>query len=65
MTERQAKPVTPPHPFWCDDCGAKAGFTIRGCPIEHAKCCRRHGEDPEAVFSSAAKWCQQTGESIP
>jgi len=55
----------PPHPFWCDGCGHHAGFRIRGCPIDHQEWCARHGEDPEAVYTRAARWCHVTGKTIP
>lgn len=55
---------TPVHPFWCDDCGGKAGFTIPGCPVDHAPDCPRFGEDPMQVYVTAVKFCRETGEVI-
>jgi hypothetical protein len=59
MTDR------PKHPFWCDDCGGKSGFTIRGCPIVHDPDCPRHGEDPEQVYRDAVAYVKATGRAIP
>ena len=41
------------HPFYCDDCGNKAPFTIAGCPIEHDADCPRFGEDAMQVYEQA------------
>lgn len=60
-----ALPARPVHPFWCDDCGAKAPFTINGCGIPHPVDCSRHGEDAISVFQAAVEWCKATGRSIP
>lgn len=69
LREMQSDPATradrPPHPFWCDACGAKAPFAMRGCAIEHLKGCERRGENPEVVYQRAADWCRKTGEAIP
>jgi hypothetical protein len=61
----QPKPNRPPHPFWCDDCGERAGFRIKGCPIPHRADCPRHGEEAEQVFNNAVAWCRVTGGTIP
>jgi hypothetical protein len=58
----QPRPV---HPFWCDECGAKAPFTIKGCDIPHDSDCHRRGEDAMGVWEAAVDWCKATGESIP
>jgi hypothetical protein len=55
----------PKHPYWCDECGAKAGFTIRGCPIDHKADCSRHGEDAEQVYRDAVAYVKTTGKAIP
>lgn len=55
----------PAHPFWCDHCGQKAPFTIRGCEIPHLDGCSRRGEDPELAYARAAEWVRQTREPIP
>jgi uncharacterized protein YlaI len=55
----------PPHPFWCDDCGARAGFKIPGAPIPHFSGCPREDEDPEAAHDAAVAWCLETGGAIP
>lgn len=65
MSDQPEALPMPPHPFWCDDCGAKAGFCIQGCPIDHAEDCRRAGEDLMAVYDAAAEWCRATGGLIP
>ena len=57
--------VAPVHPFWCDECGGHAGFTIRGCPIEHADWCSRRDEDPEVVYRAAVSYVKATGKEIP
>jgi hypothetical protein len=54
----------PPHPYFCDDCGGRAPFTIPGCPIAHARLCPRHAEDPMAVYERAKAYCQRTGKAI-
>lgn len=54
----------PPHPFWCDDCGANSPFKIKGCPIEHTSDCPRHGEDAEAAYNNAVEYCRTTGKKI-
>lgn len=58
-------PVRPPHPYWCDDCGAKAPFTIPGWPIDHTEDCSRFGEDARQVYLDAVEYVTTTGESIP
>jgi hypothetical protein len=55
----------PSHPFWCDDCGGKAPFTIKGFEIDHDPECPRHGEDAEAVFDAAWEFVRVTGKAIP
>lgn len=55
----------PYHPYWCDECGHKAPFTIPGCPIEHSKECPREGEDAMRVYNEAKQYVQATGEPIP
>ncbi len=62
MTEHREEP--PAHPFWCDDCGAKAGFTLKGCAIDHALDCPRFGENPEHVYEAAKDYCRRTGRKI-
>jgi hypothetical protein len=60
------RPLDPPHhPFWCDECGQKAPFTINGCGIPHDLACSRHGENPTETWKRAVDWCRATGESIP
>jgi hypothetical protein len=54
----------PNHPYWCDDCGGKAPFTIPGCEIDHDKGCPRENEDAMAVFRAAAEYCKTTGKAI-
>lgn len=54
----------PPHPYWCDDCGGKAPFTIPGCPIEHSSDCPRHGEDAMEVYKAAVESVRRTGKAI-
>ncbi len=61
--ERRIPPAV--HPFWCDDCGRKAPFTIRGCEIPHESDCSRAHEDAERVYVAAVEWCKRTGEAIP
>lgn len=56
---------SPPHPYWCDECGRKAPFTMRGCEIEHEEGCPRFGEDGYAVWLSAYEYVKRTGKSIP
>jgi hypothetical protein len=65
MTPRTDDEQSPVHPFWCDECGGKAAFTIQGCPIQHAAACPRRGEDPMTVFARAKAYCQRTGKAIP
>jgi hypothetical protein len=55
----------PAHPFWCDECGAHAGFSIKGCPIPHRNTCARYGENPETVYTQAVTYVQATGRTIP
>ena len=54
----------PPHPYWCDECGQKAPFTIPETPVEHQEWCSRYGEDAVKVFADARDWCIATGKSI-
>lgn len=53
------------HPFWCDECGAKAPFTIPGWPIEHESWCSFKDEDPEERWEKAKEYCLRTGKTIP
>lgn len=62
---RKKRPIMPPHPFWCDYCGQKAPFTIRGCEVPHADDCPRRNENAEAIYQAAVDWCRETGETIP
>lgn len=59
----------PRHPFWCDECGGKAPFTIKGSPIRHHRDCPHHGEtytDAERLYEEAKAWClRNPGRSIP
>ena len=55
----------PPHPFWCEHCGAHAAFRIGGCPIPHAPDCVRAGEDAQEVYAQAVAYVVRTGEAIP
>lgn len=55
----------PPHPYWCDECGGKAPFALRECPIEHKEDCPRFGEDANAVWLAAYEYVRDTGRSIP
>lgn len=64
-TEKQQNEPPPFHPFWCDDCGGKAAFTIRGCPVVHDEDCPRFGENPDEVYERARAWCLKTGGVIP
>lgn len=65
LTQIDAKPEEPPpHPYWCDDCGAHASFTIPGCGISHKRGCTRYGEDPRAVYDTAFEYCVRTGKTI-
>lgn len=52
------------HPYWCDDCGRKAPFTIPGCPIDHEKDCPRFGEDAMQIYREAVDHVRVTGEAI-
>lgn len=63
--KQETKTQRPVHPFWCDECGQKAPFTITGCGIAHRAECSRHDEDPYEVFDAAVEWCKKTGDSIP
>lgn len=54
----------PAHPYFCDECGAKAGFRIPGCPIKHDHECSRFGEEAMKVYFAAMKWCRETGKVI-
>ncbi len=56
--------TAPPHPYWCDDCGQKAPFTIPGCPIEHSRDCERYNEKPMSVYEKAVNYCRTTGKPI-
>lgn len=52
------------HPYWCNDCGENAGFTIPGCPINHRKNCPRFGENAQQVFNAAVTYVKATGRKI-
>lgn len=59
------KPPVPAHPYWCDECGAKSPFKMRGCEIDHEEGCSRFGEDGYAVWLAAYEYVKTTGWSIP
>jgi hypothetical protein len=55
----------PPHPFWCDGCGERSPFKIKGSRIPHDEYCDRFGEDAVVAWEKAAEWCRRTGGGIP
>lgn len=59
----------PRHPFWCDECGGKAPFRIKGCTIDHRPDCQFYGEtsrQAERLHEAAVAWLRQhPGEKIP
>jgi hypothetical protein len=59
----------PPHPYWCDECGGKAAFRMKGFPIDHFPDCTRRREtekDAEAAYDLAKAWCKRNpGRKIP
>lgn len=57
--------VIPKHPFWCDDCGNKSAFQIKGCEIDHSQECPRFDEDAGQVFDDAVAYVKRTGKAIP
>lgn len=57
----------PRHPFWCDECGGKSPFTIRGCPITHANDCPHHpdtDEKAESRYTAAVAWLKANSGSV-
>jgi len=69
MSDAQNPDTRPPHPFWCDECGAGSGFRIKGCVIDHETECSRYGEttkDAERNWETAIAWLvRHPGERIP
>lgn len=59
----------PRHPFWCDECGGKAPFTIKGSRIDHDRSCPLYGEterQAEERYERAVAWLRRNpGKVIP